>query len=40
VMSYVSLLVPFVLGYIVLVWRAMDQEQITSDEIESDHHHY
>ena len=39
VMSYVSLLVPFVLGYIVLVWRAMDQEQITSDEIESDHHY-
>jgi cytochrome d ubiquinol oxidase subunit II len=39
-MSYVSLLVPFVLGYIIIVWRKMDQEQITSDEIQSDSHHY
>lgn len=39
-MSYVSLMVPFVLGYIYLVWRSMDKEKITSDEIESDHHHY
>ncbi|MEA1918639.1 MAG: cytochrome d ubiquinol oxidase subunit II [Campylobacterota bacterium] len=40
VMSVVSLLVPFVLGYIFLVWRSMDAEKITSKEIESDHHHY
>jgi len=40
VMSVVSLLVPFVLGYIILVWRSMDREKITSQEIESDHHHY
>lgn len=39
-MSYVSLMVPFVLGYIYLVWKSMDKEQITSEEIESDHHHY
>lgn len=39
-MSYVSLLVPFVLGYIYLVWRSMDKEKITSEEVESDHHHY
>jgi len=39
-MSYVSLLVPFVLGYIYLVWKSMDKEKITSEEVESDHHHY
>lgn len=39
-MSYVSLMVPFVLGYIYLVWKSMDKEQITSEEVESDHHHY
>jgi len=39
-MSYVSLFVPFVLGYIYLVWKSMDKEKITSSEIESDHHHY
>ncbi len=39
-MSYVSLLVPFVLGYIVLVWRAMNREKITADEVENDPHHY
>ncbi len=39
-MSYVSLLVPIVLGYIIFVWRVMDRENITSDEIESDTHKY
>lgn len=39
-MSYVSLMVPFVLGYIYLVWKSMDKVKITSEEIESDHHHY
>lgn len=39
-MSYVSLMVPFILGYIYLVWKSMDKEQITSEEVESDHHHY
>ncbi|HIP29717.1 MAG TPA: cytochrome d ubiquinol oxidase subunit II [Sulfurospirillum arcachonense] len=40
VMGYVSLMVPFVLGYIVIVWRAMDKTKITSDEIQADKHHY
>jgi cytochrome bd ubiquinol oxidase subunit II len=39
-MSYVSLGVPFVLGYIYVVWRAMDKTNITSAEIEADSHHY
>lgn len=39
-MSYVSLGVPFVLGYIYLVWKSMDKEKITSDEVQSDSHHY
>lgn len=39
-MSYVSLLVPFVLGYIYLVWKSMDKEKITCEEVEADHHHY
>lgn len=39
-MSYVSLMVPLVLGYIYLVWKSMDKEKITNEEIESDHHHY
>lgn len=40
VMSVVSLLVPVVLGYIVAVWRSMDQTKITIDEVKSDSHHY
>ena len=32
-MSVVSLLVPFVLAYIAYVWRAMDIQQITENEI-------
>jgi cytochrome d ubiquinol oxidase subunit II len=39
-MSYVSLFVPFVLGYIYLVWKSMDKEKITSGEVEADNHHY
>lgn len=39
-MSYVSLFVPFVLGYIYLVWKSMNKEKITSSEIESDNHNY
>ena len=40
VMFYVSFLVPFVLGYIFVVWRAMDSKKITADEIKHDHHAY
>lgn len=41
VMSYVSLLVPFVLGYIIYAWRALDRHKITKEEIEqADGHVY
>ena len=40
VMSYVSLMVPVVLAYIIYVWRSMDAKKITIDEIKSDSHSY
>ncbi|MBR1698946.1 MAG: cytochrome d ubiquinol oxidase subunit II [Bacteroidales bacterium] len=40
VMFWVSLLIPFVLAYIVYAWRAMDRKSITADEIESTDHKY
>ncbi|MBN7287938.1 MULTISPECIES: cytochrome d ubiquinol oxidase subunit II [Campylobacter] len=40
VMAYVSLLVPVVLAYIFVVWRAIDSKKITQDEIANDHHAY
>ncbi len=40
VMSYVSLLVPFVLAYITYVWRAMNRKKLDSDEIQSNPHSY
>ena len=40
VMAYVSLLVPVVLAYIIVVWRAIDRKKITQDEIKNDHHAY
>ncbi|MFO7765779.1 MAG: cytochrome d ubiquinol oxidase subunit II [Pelovirga sp.] len=39
-MSYVSLLVPFVLAYIVWVWRQMDTEKMTEEEIVADKKSY
>ena len=36
-MFWVSLLVPFVLAYIVYAWRAIDSKKLTKEEIESDH---
>lgn len=40
-MSYVSLMVPFVLAYIAYVWYAMDRVKITEEEITSSgEHHY
>ena len=36
-MFYVSLLVPFVLAYIVYCWRAIDSKKLTKEEIETDH---
>jgi cytochrome d ubiquinol oxidase subunit II len=35
VMSYVSLAVPFVLGYIVFAWRAINNKKITEEEVTS-----
>ncbi|OUT06997.1 cytochrome d ubiquinol oxidase subunit II [Campylobacter concisus] len=40
VMAYVSLLVPVVLAYIFIVWRAIDSKKITQDEIKNDLHAY
>lgn len=40
VMSYVSILVPFVLGYIIYVWRLMDRQKITLEELKNDPHQY
>jgi cytochrome d ubiquinol oxidase subunit II len=37
VMFFVSLLVPFVLAYIVYCWRAIDKKKLTREEIQSDH---
>ena len=36
-MFYVSLLVPFVLAYIVYAWRAIDKKKLDKQEIETDH---
>jgi len=39
-MSYVSLFVPFVLGYIWYAWKSMNNQKISSDELEKEHHVY
>ena len=36
-MFYVSLLVPFVLAYIVYAWRAIDAKKLDKDELHNDH---
>ena len=36
-MFYVSLLIPFVLAYIIYAWHAIDKKELTLDEINSDH---
>lgn len=35
-MFYVSLLIPFVLAYIIYAWRSLDRKQITKEEISED----
>jgi cytochrome bd ubiquinol oxidase subunit II len=40
VMSYVSLFVPFVLGYIWFAWKAMNNKQLSTEELEQEHHTY
>ena len=39
-MFYVSLLVPFVLAYIIYAWCAIDKKKITKDELQGDDHAY
>ncbi|PID88233.1 MAG: cytochrome d ubiquinol oxidase subunit II [Bacteroidia bacterium] len=39
-MSYVSLMIPFVLAYIIYAWRAMDKNKITKEEINAESHSY
>ena len=39
-MFYVSLLVPFVLAYIIYAWHAIDKKKITKEDIASDEHAY
>lgn len=39
-MAFVSILVPFVLAYIIYAWRAIDNRQITSEELKKDEHSY
>jgi len=36
-MFYVSLLIPFVLAYIIYAWRAIDKREMTIEEIQDDH---
>jgi cytochrome d ubiquinol oxidase subunit II len=38
-MAFVSILIPFVLAYIVYFWRAMNKEQLTNTEMESHENH-
>jgi cytochrome d ubiquinol oxidase subunit II len=39
-MSYVSLLIPFVLAYIVYFWRAINSKKITDEEMKEESHVY
>jgi len=40
IMSYVSLFVPFVLGYIWYAWKSMNNKPISTEELEKEHHVY
>ena len=39
-MSIVSLLIPFVIAYIVYAWRSMDKKKIDRAEVEGEEHLY
>jgi len=39
-MSYVSLMIPFVLAYIIYFWRAMNRKKITEQEMQEESHVY
>jgi len=40
VMSYVSILIPFVLTYIFYAWRSLEKKRTDIEDINSDHHAY
>ncbi len=40
VMSYVSLMVPFVIAYIIYAWRSINKSKINSSELENESHVY
>lgn len=40
VMAWVSILIPFVAGYIAYVWRKMDSKKLTPESLESSDHSY
>ncbi len=40
IMSYVSLLIPFVIAYIWYAWRAIDNKKIDIEEIKTETHVY
>ncbi len=40
VMAYVSILIPFVLAYIIYAWRALERKPITREELKNDDHAY
>jgi len=40
VMSYVSLLVPFVLAYIIYAWRSLNKKMIDAEEMNDGSHKY
>lgn len=39
-MSYVSLLIPFVLAYIWYAWKSINNEKLSSKELDNEHHTY
>ena len=39
-MSWISLFIPFVLTYIVIVWRAINKKKIDEKEMEEESHVY
>ena len=39
-MAYVSILVPFVLAYIIYAWRAIDRKPISMEELKEEEHLY
>ena len=39
-MSYVSIVIPFVLAYIAYVWYSMDKKKLTAEELETTTHKY